>query len=200
MVRGLGSLPPKIARVMESVPRHRFVPDVLRKEAYEDTPLPLANDRSTISAPHMVAFQLDWADLGPGLRVLEIGSGSGYLLALAANLTSPGGQIVGVELDEELAEGSRDILNQLGYGTAVTVATADGRAGWPDQAPYDRILVSCATPEVFPAWLDQLATPGILVAPVGSPFDQILRRLRRSLGLERWQDGPECRFVSLVGR
>lgn len=198
MVASLGPLPPRVSAALRRVPRHRFVPADLMVEAYDDTPLPLGPEWSTISAPHMVALMLEWADLQPGHRVLELGSGSGYLVAATAELVRPGGHVVGVELEESLVLRSRAVLDTLGYTDTVEVHSADARLGWPHGAPYDRILVSFATPEIFPEWVDQLAVPGVLLAPVGPARGQVLRRLRREAEGDRVQDGPRCIFVGLA--
>jgi protein-L-isoaspartate(D-aspartate) O-methyltransferase len=198
MVHDIGALDPVVAAAMRRVPRHRFVSPELESEAYDDTPLPLGRTRSTISAPHMVALMLEWAELSPGLRVLELGSGSGYLAALAGELVRPGGRVVGVELVESLVEESRGVLSHLGYGESVDIQQGDARAGWPANAPYDRILVSFATPEIFPEWMRQLASPGILLAPVGPMSGQILRRVRHGPDGDRLEDGPRCIFVGIA--
>ena len=134
----------------------------------------------------------------PGLRVLEIGSGSGYLAALIAEMVRPGGRVTGLEIDAELASESRLPLAELGYDDTVTIQATDGRGGWPRDAPYDRILVSFATPEIFPEWAGQLATPGILLAPVGPARVQVLKRLRRDRKGDRVEEGPQCIFVGLT--
>lgn len=198
MVRSIGPIDAAVAAAMRRVPRHRFLPVALASEAYEDTPLPLGPARSTISAPHMVALMLQWAELAPGLSVLELGSGSGYLAALVAELVRPGGRVVGVEIDPALAGSSEEVLHQLGYREAIEIHAAEGRLGWPSKAPYDRILVSFATPEIFPEWTQQLATPGILLAPVGPSSGQVLRRLRRRSNGDRLEDGPPCIFVGIA--
>jgi protein-L-isoaspartate(D-aspartate) O-methyltransferase len=196
MVAALGRLPPRIARAMERVPRDRFLPIAYRHLAYEDEPVPLDAPESTISAPHMVAIQLEVADLGPDQNVLEVGSGSGYLLALIAELTRPGGRAVGLELEPGLVDRSRVTLEALGYAAMTTVRLSDGSAGAPDLAPFDRILVSCATREILPAWREQLATGGRIVAPVGGPYSQTLLSVGRDPN-EPPVLGPECRFVAL---
>jgi protein-L-isoaspartate(D-aspartate) O-methyltransferase len=198
MVRALGPLPPEVAAAMGRVPRHRFVPPALEGEAYDDTPLPLGPPHSTISAPHMVAMQLEWAELRPGLRVLELGCGSGYLAALVAELVRPGGRVVGVEREPDLVASARDRMAELGYTGTVSVHLGDARAGAPADAPFDRILVSFATPEIFPEWTAQLATPGILVAPVGGSGGQALKRLRRERTGDRVEHGPAVIFVGIA--
>jgi protein-L-isoaspartate(D-aspartate) O-methyltransferase len=200
MVRRIGPIPAAVAAALRKVPRHRFVPLAFQSEAYEDTPVPLGYGESTISAPHMVALQLEWAELARGSAVLEIGSGSGYLAALVAELVGPEGRVVGVEVDEPLAAHAQKTLAELGYASRVRLVAADGRAGFPPGSPYDRIIVSCATSEILPAWRDQLATPGVLVAPVGHRWGQVLRRLRTSAHGDRIEDGPDCLFVGLTER
>lgn len=198
MVEALAPLDARVAAAMASVPRHRFVPPELADEAYDDTPLPLGVGDATISAPHMVALQLEWAELAAGQRVLEVGAGSGYLAVLAATLVRPGGRVLGLEVERRLAERAGAVVRELGFADRVEVRCADGRAGAPDRAPFDRILVSCATPEIFPAWRRELAPDGVLVAPVGNRWGQVLRRLRRSPAGDRVEDGPPCLFVSIV--
>jgi protein-L-isoaspartate(D-aspartate) O-methyltransferase len=198
MVDAIEPLEPRVAAAMRRVPRHRFVPAAVADEAYDDTPLPLGPARSTISAPHMVGIALEWAELTPGLRVLELGSGSGYLAALTAELIRPGGHVIGLELIRSLARDSANILSQLGYADSVEIHAADARLGWPPGAPYDRILVSFATPEIFPEWTEQLATPGTLLAPVGPATGQVFRRLRRTPDGDRLEDGPAVIFVGLA--
>jgi protein-L-isoaspartate(D-aspartate) O-methyltransferase len=200
MVAQLPGIHPSVAVAMRRVPRHRFV-DVSRSDAaYADEPLPLPGSGATISAPHMVALQLEWAELQPGLGVLEIGLGSGYLSALISELVGPSGQVHGVEIDSRLARTARTRLDQLGYSTRVDVHEGDGREGWRAAAPYDRVIVSCATPSILPAWIAQATTSGSIVAPVGGTFSQTLIRYRRGLGGGVVERGPECRFVALKTR
>jgi protein-L-isoaspartate(D-aspartate) O-methyltransferase len=198
MVAAIGRMDPKVAAAMRRVPRHRFVAPELADEAYDDTPLPLGRTKSTISAPHMVALMLEWAELTPGLRVLELGSGSGYLAALIAELVRPGGRVIGLELEPGLAAESQTTLAALGYDDIVEIHAADARAGWPAEAPYNRVLVSFATPEIFPEWTRQLAFPGMLLAPVGPRSGQVLRRLRHLPDGDRVEEGPRCIFVSIA--
>ena len=195
MVAALGPLPPSIARAMSRVPRHCFLPAGQRALAYEDEPLPLEAPDSTISAPHMVAIQLEAATLRPGHSVLEIGSGSGYLLALIAEIVGPDARVVGIELEPTLAARSRVVLDELGY-RSITVRLGDGREGAADLSPFDRIIVSCATAEILEAWRHALAPGGRIVAPVGGAWSQTLM----TVGADPAQPpvlGPDCRFVAL---
>lgn len=199
MVRRLPAVPRAVAEAMRSVPRHRFVESSLRSRAYDDEPLPLPFGLATISAPHMVALQLEWAELAAGQRVLEIGSGSGYLLALVSELVGPGGRAIGIEIDPGLARSARERLTQLGYAERVKVIERDGRGGSPDDAPFDRILVSFATPEIFPEWRAQVKRGGTVLAPVGGSWQQTLLRWRNSGGEGRFDEGPACMFVPIRG-
>jgi protein-L-isoaspartate(D-aspartate) O-methyltransferase len=197
MVAALGVLDPRIARAMRAVPRHRFVPAEYAAEAYHDEPLSLGPSGSTISAPHMVALQLAALDLRPGLSLLEVGSGSGYLLALAAELLGPEGRLVGVEHEPALVRRSREVLTALGYGARIEVVEANGALGWPARAPYDRIVVSAATARLQPQWRAQLREGGRLVMPLGSSSVQRLVTVRAGPDGDRYESGPACQFVPL---
>ncbi|MFZ0890969.1 MAG: protein-L-isoaspartate O-methyltransferase [Thermoplasmata archaeon] len=196
MVDRLGPLPASVSRAMRRVPRDQFVPRAYRSMAYLDEPVPL-DRHATLSAPSMVALQLEWAELAPGLRVLEIGSGSGYLLGLLAELTGVDGKVFGVELDPALTNAARVRLQDLGYENRIRIRSGDGAVGWSEFAPYDRIVASCAVPEILPAWKAQLAERGAIVAPVGRTFEQELLRWTRDRSIDRVETGPGCRFVPL---
>lgn len=197
MVAQLPGVPSRIADVMRSIPRHAFVPEMYRSIAYDDEPVPLPFGDATVSAPHMVALQLEYANLAPGLRVLEIGSGFGYLAALAAELVTPAGHVFGVDVEAPLVREATRRLSAMGYGDRVDLRTGDGREGWREAAPFDRIVVSCATPEIYPAWWEQLAPRGLVVAPVGDAWEQRLDRYRTGGPSELPEHGPRCRFVPL---
>ena len=200
MVRSLGRMPRPVAAAMERVPRHLFVPEKYRRAAYSDEPLPLPFGDSTISAPHMVAIQLEFAELTPGLRVLEVGVGFGYLAALLADLVGPEGSVYGIDIEPALVREARSRLGRSGYGGRVKLRSGDGREGWPEAAPFDRIVVSCAAPDLLPAWVDQLTPTGTVVAPVGSALGQQLVRYRAGRPRGEFDLGPMCRFVPLRRR
>jgi len=197
MVSSLGTLDPRVAQAMREVPRHEFVPVALASAAYEDTPLPLPAGDATISAPHMVALQLEWAELAPGLRVLEVGSGCGYLAALVAQLTAPEGTVDGVELVPALPHEARRRVERLGFADRVRFIEGDGSDRVGERGPYDRIIVSCATRQLFPLWLRHLAPHGTVVAPVGDAWGQELVRYREDDPLGPLDRGPRCAFVPL---
>jgi protein-L-isoaspartate(D-aspartate) O-methyltransferase len=155
---------PRVLEVMGQVPRHRFVPEELVDRAYEDGPLPIGSDQ-TISQPYIVALMTQLARPKPTDRALDIGTGSGYQAAVLSGLVR---EVYGIEILPELAESARERLQRLGYRN-VTVRAGDGYRGWPEQAPFDLILLAAAAPEVPPPLLDQLAVGGRLVLPVDVP-------------------------------
>ncbi len=203
MVQRLGSTADhsdqRISRVlaaMSVIPRHLFVETPLRHRAYSDSSLPIGRGQ-TISQPSTVLACLSSLDPGPTDVLLEIGSGSGYLAALAGRLCS---RVYGVETTLELVHSSRRILEGLGLKN-VLINYGDGGAGWPSNAPYDCILVSAAAPKVHPALFEQLADGGRLGAPVVEDGHQIFRFFRKSAGrVTGYGDGFSCRFVPLTGR
>ncbi|HZY70352.1 MAG TPA: protein-L-isoaspartate O-methyltransferase [Thermoplasmata archaeon] len=198
MVRTLGPLPAPIAAAMRRVPRHLFVPPRWRDAAYADEPLPLPGGAATISAPHMVALQLETAALAPGLGVLEVGTGLGYLAALLSELVGSGTTVHSVEVDPVLVAGAVRSLAAAGYSDRVEVHAANGQFGWPPAAPYDRVIVSCAAPAILPSWRSQVVERGTVVAPVGGPEEQVLVRWTRHGEGGEFEEGPRCRFVPLV--
>ena len=175
------------------VARELFVPAKHAEVAYEDVALEIG-PAATISAPSMVAEMLSVMRLRPGLSVLEIGGGSGYA---AATLAVLGARVITVEVQPELADQARRNLAAAGFDEGVAVVTADGRGGWPEAAPYDRILVSASVDAIPQPWLDQLAPDGILVYPEAGVTEDLLVRLTRTDGgLEREIMG-RCRFVRM---
>ena len=189
-----------VKEAMLKVPREEFVPIHLRHYAYEDTPLPIGYGQ-TISAPHMVALMCEEAQLAPGMRVLEIGTGSGYHAAVIAEIVGPKGAVYSIERLAELSSFARRNLARTGYLDRVTLIIGDGSMGYPPAAPYDRIIVTAAAPEVPPPLIDQLAKEGIMVIPVGDRFNQILYVVRKkSDGSIEYRTVTPCLFVPLIGR
>jgi protein-L-isoaspartate(D-aspartate) O-methyltransferase len=152
----------RVLSAVRNVPRHAFVPDAPLRFAYADQPLPIGHGQ-TISQPTVVAMMTEALQLRGGERVLEIGTGSGYQAAILGRLAR---EVYTIEIVPELGEEARQRLERLGFGN-VQVRIGDGYAGWPERAPFDRIILTAAPPEVPRALLDQLADGGILVAPVG---------------------------------
>jgi len=162
----------RVRDAMLKVPRHLFVPPHLVRYAYDDTPLPIGYDQ-TISAPHMVAMMTELLEVDKGMKILEIGTGSGYQAAILGELVGPEGLVVSVEYYFELAAEAYKKIRVLGYEN-ILIVSFDGSLGFPPLAPYDRILITCAAP-MFPRHiLKQLKKDGILVTPVGTSFFQKL--------------------------
>jgi protein-L-isoaspartate(D-aspartate) O-methyltransferase len=192
-LRARGVTDEPVLAAMERVPRHAFAPERYRDQAYQDHPLPIGEGQ-TISQPYIVALMLEALELLPTHRVLEIGTGSGYVTALLAELT---GQVISIERHESLAESARRLLADLGYSNA-RVVTGDGTRGFPEAAPYDAIMVSAAALAVPPALLAQLAEGGRMIIPVGADDAQQLRLLRMENGQPTIQLRELCRFVPLI--
>ena len=185
----------RVLAAMKSVPRHLFVPVREQGDAYIDTPLPIGRGQ-TISAPHMVAIMCDLLDIRDGMNVLEIGAGSGYHAAVMAVLAGSG-HIYTVERIESLALSARENLKKAGIEN-VTVIVEDGTLGLPGFAPYDRISVAAASPEILETLTDQLKTGGKLIIPVGKSYQE-LYLVTKTNGLKREAKGGVV-FVPLVGK
>jgi protein-L-isoaspartate(D-aspartate) O-methyltransferase len=181
---------------LEAVPRHEFVPESDRGNAYADRPLPIGEGQ-TISAPHMVATMVDLLVLEPGDRVLEIGTGCGYHAAVTAEVVGAE-NVYSVEYHDRLAERVRRRFERLGYGD-VSVRVGDGHDGWPEHAPYDAAYLTCAAPELPTAVVEQVLPGGRLLAPVGTATQRlVLARRRADGGLDREEHG-RVRFVTMQG-
>ena len=194
-LRARGIRDPRVLEAFLKVPRERFVPARERMHAYADRPLPIGFGQ-TISQPYMVAIMLEALQLSGREKVLEIGTGSGYQTALLAELAR---EVYTVDIIPELVDQARWVLKDLGYRN-VRFRVGDGGEGWPEHAPFDRILVSAAMPEVPPPLLDQLADGGILVGPVGDLMEQDLVRLRRRGEAFTRESLGRCAFVPLRGK
>jgi len=184
----------RVLAVMSRVPRHEFVPEGLRKEAYEDQPLPIGQGQ-TISQPYIVAFMTEQLALKPGERVLEVGTGSGYQAAVLAEL---GAQVFTIEIIEELAKRAATTLQRLGY-TNVQARAGDGYQGWPEAAPFDAIIVTCAPEQVPPPLIAQLKDGGRMIIPIGPSWNQHLVLLRKHGEKLQKQAVLPVRFVPMKG-
>lgn len=195
-VRARGVEDPDVLKAIGTVPRHRFVPDAVRRRAYEDTALPIGFSQ-TISQPSLQALYLEVLEIARGDRVLEIGTGSGYQTALLAELAD---NVYSVERVPELAVRSRQVLDELGYRN-VALLTGDGTVGWSRYAPYDAILVAAAAPAVPDALVDQLSPTGRMLIPLGERNTQQLTLVKRTAdgGVEQ-EPVTACVFVPLIGR
>lgn len=194
-IAGRGIRDPRVLAVMGEIPRHRFVPAALVSRAYCDEPLPIGEGQ-TISQPYIVAEMSQALLLEGTEKVLEIGTGSGYQAAILARLAR---DVVTMERLSSLQEQARAVLEELGIENVRFIA-GDGSLGAPEEAPFDRIVVTAAAPDVPPPLFDQLAEGGIMVIPVGGRWEQELLRVRKDGPAARREFLGGCRFVPLVGR
>ena len=185
---------PRVLEAMLTVPRHLFVPEPQRANAYIDSPLPIGHDQ-TISQPYIVAFMTQALDVRPDHRVLEIGTGSGYQAAVLSKLAKV---VYTIEIVTPLADRAREALARLGFRN-IEVRTGNGYLGWPEQAPFDRIMVTAAPEEVPPALVDQLTVGGIMAIPVGSGIQELRVLRRTATGLDTLRTLP-VRFVPMTGK
>lgn len=192
-IRDRGIRHPDILRAMTTVPRHRFVPYRVRQDAYKDYPLPIGKGQ-TISQPYIVALMSAVLELDRDKKVLEIGTGSGYQAAVLAELA---GQVYTIEIVASLGETAKSVLQQLGY-TNVHVKIGDGYQGWPEQAPFDAIIVTCAPTHIPGPLKSQLAEGGKLVIPVGGSGHQELVLLKKEKGKILRHKIIPVRFVPMV--
>ena len=195
-LRDRGIRDESVLRSMSILPRERFVPANLQANAYSDDALPIASGQS-ISQPYMVARMTELLAPRPGLRVLEVGTGSGYQAAVLAQI---GCVVLSIERHEALADAARARLEGLGLAGAVRIVVGDGSLGVPEEAPFDGIVVTAAAPAVPPPLTGQLADEGRLVVPVGPRQRQeLVLVVRRGAEFERFDCGA-CVFVPLVGK
>jgi protein-L-isoaspartate(D-aspartate) O-methyltransferase len=185
-----------VIQAMSRVPRELFVPLPLRSRAYDDTPLPIGYGQ-TISAPHMVAIMCDLLDLKRGMKVLEVGGGSGYHAAVMAELVGPEGHVYSVERIPELAANARENLRSAGIGN-VTVIEGDGSIGMVEHSPYDRISVAATAPHVPESLRQQLKPGGKMVLPVGFDYQELVLVTRQDGFLTEQKMGVA--FVPLIGK
>jgi protein-L-isoaspartate(D-aspartate) O-methyltransferase len=192
-IEARGVKDPRVLEAMRSVPRHEFVPAASRSDAYSDTPLPIG-DSQTISQPYIVALMTELLEVGPGSKVLEIGTGSGYQ---AAVLAAMGVEVFSIEILPRLCERARETLQDLEI-PSVTVRCGDGYGGWPEEAPFDGIIVTAAPATLPDPLLEQLADGANMVIPVGD-FYQELKVVTRVGDVFEERSVIPVRFVPMTG-
>ena len=190
---GRGIRDARVLEAMRTVPRHEFVPEKFRADAYEDHPLPIG-EWQTISQPYIVAAMLEHLALQATDCVLEVGTGSGYVTALLSLLCA---EVYSVERHARLAVAAETLVERLGY-RHVHIRVGDGREGWVDYVPFDAVLVSAATGEMPPMLFEQLREGGRMMVPVGDPSSQELRLISKVDGRPMVAILEGCRFVPLV--
>lgn len=184
----------RVINAMLKVPRHKFVPEELIYRAYDDMALPIGEGQ-TISQPYMVAVMTELLEPDINHRILEIGTGSGYQAAVLAEIAK---EVYTIERVASLSERARTIIRELGYEN-IFFKIGDGTLGWPEEAPFDRIIITAAAPEIPQTLVDQLNDGGIIVAPVGSRYSQILLKGIKKKGSLITEESVPCVFVPLVG-
>lgn len=197
---------PTTIMAMSIIPREEFVLENMKDSAYIDSPLPIY-DGQTISAPHMVAIMCEVLELAPGQKVLEVGAGSGYHAAVTAEIVAPSdshlkGHVYTVEIHKRLGEFARKNLEKTRYNDRVTVIEGDGSKGLPEEAPFERILVTATAPSIPKPLTDQLKTDGILVIPVGDlyAFQELILARKRGDGVIDTKGVCGVAFVPLLGK
>ena len=191
-IRARGIRDERVLAALERVPRESFIPTDLRHEAYRDYPVPIGHGQ-TISQPYIVGYMTEALRLEPHHRVLEIGTGCGYQTAVLAELAA---EVYSIELIPELSDRARATLEGMGY-RHVTIRTGDGYHGWPEHAPFDRIIGAAAAADVPTALVDQLADDGLLVMPVGVAHQELRVLRKRGASVETLNTLP-VRFVPMV--
>lgn len=193
-LKGKGINDPEVLRAFQAVPRHWFVESAFAEAAYEDRALPIAEDQ-TISQPYTVAYQTQMLKLKPGMKVLEIGTGSGYQAAI---LLEMGVKLFSIERIRSLHNRAKDILDEMNY--APRLKWGDGTAGWPSYAPFDRIIVTAASPGIPETFKSQLADKGLMIIPVGDMEEQTMCLVQRNGAEFVVTKLDKFRFVPMIGR
>lgn len=184
----------RVLDVFLKVERHKFIPrDLSPIEAYADSPLQIGHTQ-TISQPYIVALMTQSLNLSGEEKVLEIGTGSGYQTAILAELAN---KVFSIERINDLAKNAENTLNSLGYQN-ITIKSGDGSLGWTEASPFDRIIITAATPKVPPVLLDQLAENGLMILPLGEPLSQVLTLVEKKDGRLSLTELCRCVFVPLV--
>jgi protein-L-isoaspartate(D-aspartate) O-methyltransferase len=194
-LKGRSISDPGVLQAMGEIPRHLFVPEELRKQAYEDGPLPIGHDQ-TISQPYMAALMTEKLCLTGAETVLEVGTGSGYQAAVLFRLAA---RVISVEQNLQLSEAARRILSHLGFMDRITLVVGDGSVGFSECAPFDRIIVTAGSPCIPRSLMGQLKEGGILILPLGERAHQILLRITKTAEGLKTEELVDCTFVPLVG-
>ncbi len=184
----------RVLSAMKKIPRHLFVDESMQYKAYDDMALPIGEGQ-TISQPYMVAVMTELLELTGNEKVLEIGTGSGYQAAILAELAK---EVYSVERVAVLTNRAEERFHLLGYNN-IRIKIGDGTLGWPEEAPFDRIIITAGTPKIPEPLIDQLSDEGIIVAPVGDRFSQQLLKVRKSKGKLLEDYHTPCVFVPLIG-
>ncbi|MFZ8936897.1 MAG: protein-L-isoaspartate(D-aspartate) O-methyltransferase [Nitrosopumilaceae archaeon] len=185
----------KVENAIRNIPRHNFVPDSQKNEAYDNSPIPIMKNQ-TISQPSVVARMTEWLDLKEGQKVLEIGSGSGWQTAILANLVGSG-KVFTVERHSELAKFAKQNLEKLGIKN-VEIIKGDGHLGLPEKSPFNRIMITAACKKVPEKLLDQLEVGGLLIAPVGENIQSLVLLKKTHKGIVEIENQKGYVFVPLV--
>ena len=196
-IRARGIRDPRVLKALEKVPRHLFVNEALRDQAYNDNPLPIDGGQ-TISQPYIVALMTEALELTGSEKVLEIGTGSGYQAAVLAELVD---HVFSIDRIASLAGNARRLLESLNYYN-IAIRVGDGTLGWKDEAPFDAVMVTAGAPDIPKTLVEQIAVGGRLVVPVGGRHSQVLMKLTRlseSVNDVKKEDLGGCRFVDLIG-
>ena len=192
-IRARGVRDPRVLDALTRVPRHLFIPEASGTDAYGDYPVPIGFGQ-TISQPYIVGYMTEALRLEPGHRVLEIGAGCGYQTAVLAELA---GDVYSIELIPELAARAHGMIDRLEY-TNVHIRAGDGYEGWPEEAPFDRVLGAAAADHVPSALIDQLVEGGLIVMPIGGMFEQELLVQKKTGGHVTTLAALPVRFVPMV--
>jgi protein-L-isoaspartate(D-aspartate) O-methyltransferase len=193
MPRGIKD--PRVLNAFSKVERHKFIPPELRTSAYADFPVPIGEGQ-TISQPYIVALMTECLGLSGQERVLEIGTGSGYQAAILAELAK---EVYSIERFENLTRRAETVLNELGYKN-IKIKVDDGTLGWEEEAPFDRIIITAATPRVPLPLVEQLDESGKIILPLGESFSQVLTVIEKKKGQLQSIEVCGCVFVPLVGK
>jgi len=186
---------PRVLDAMRKVPRHLFMNESQWDRAYDDMALPVGKGQ-TISQPYIVAIMTEYLDLTGGEKVLELGTGSGYQAAILAELSR---EVYTIERIAALSGRAAEVIESLGYQN-LHFRVGDGTLGWPEESPFDRIMITAGTPDIPGPLFEQLSEGGIIVAPVGDRFSQQLVRAKKQMGQISRQYSIPCVFVPLVGK